>query len=56
MTELLPCPFCGGDAQVVPAYGTFYVECITCYASAGLPEEDEENAIEQWNGRTPPSG
>ena len=51
MAELLPCPFCGGEAEIHPAYYGCYVECIDCDASTRV-EGFESDAIEAWNTRT----
>lgn len=57
MTELKPCPFCGGEATVRYYYGwnkyvgnipIFYVQCTICgfnTTEAGI----EDKAIEAWN-------
>lgn len=54
---LLPCPFCGGEGDLVeelPNHGTF-VQCLGCYASSSLwvsiKEDATRNAIESWNRR-----
>ena len=59
MSELKPCPFCGGEAELVEhevvGYQTdFYVECVTsecimCMGGLCYPTENE--AIEAWNRR-----
>lgn len=48
MSELKPCPFCGGQAYV---YGV--VRCLPCgYMIAFGPHDDPERAsIEKWNTR-----
>lgn len=43
--ELLPCPFCGGDAGYMPAFG---VICNTC--QCGLPSTYSE-CVSAWNTR-----
>lgn len=58
MTELKPCPFCGGEAQRSSnvAYGSqadfewFEVKCSNCTCSVG-PYETTGAAIEAWNAR-----
>ena len=54
MTELLPCPFCGGEAQVRGSFmDGFRVECCgLCFASTQRYRTEAE-AIEAWNTRTP---
>ena len=57
MTELKPCPFCGGGAETISAwvrkYGfqIFRVRCCTCKAT-GQPKSCEAGAIEAWNCRS----
>ena len=61
MTELKPCPFCGGDkVATIPCEGGFYVVCYDilhstgegCGSSSGW-HETEQKAIEAWNRRVP---
>ena len=53
MTDLLPGPFCGGEAELTgfnaPEY---WVWCPNCKASADA-HTGKENAIAAWNTRTP---
>ena len=62
MAELKPCPFCGGEAEIVPhrfyneRHGRFEtqnygVECSSCHTSGWLWWETEQRAIEAWNRR-----
>jgi len=55
-TQLLPCPFCGGDAQTDFIEGESYlIECYACRAETGI-KDSEEDAIAAWNRRaTEPS-
>lgn len=55
MTELKPCPFCGGAAIQV---GGGMVECSQCYANGGTfvhvlgeHNDPDKEAIEAWNRR-----
>ena len=57
MTELKPCPFCGGEAtfggsEHVKPYDKpyWYVVCFNCGASV-YGNEDKEKAVEAWNRR-----
>lgn len=54
MSELKPCPFCGGEAQVVNRFGDiqhlFYVLCDDC-AACGSLEKNEAEAADAWNTR-----
>lgn len=54
--ELLPCPFCGGDAEIVHIEdgeneGGSCVCCTVCQASGNLEFERKENFISNWNRR-----
>lgn len=53
--ELLPCPFCGGDARLLDKGGDEYDVCCgttQCYASCGADWYLERaRAIEAWNRR-----
>ena len=56
MTELKPCPFCGGEAEFRKENGRFFVSCengrcnviVETMTSASWCEHD---AIEAWNRR-----
>lgn len=54
MSELLPCPFCGGKAVLCTndegdKYGDgYFVWCCECAAESGCSSTDKE-AIEAWN-------
>lgn len=51
MIELEPCPFCGGDAELMDYYPLFQVRCSRCWATrAGLMHTKEE-AAQRWNTR-----
>lgn len=63
-TEILPCPFCGGDKGLSFSEGTTFrwgiAQCNTCGASTGevrrtYPDDGEwhKDAIEEWNTRVP---
>lgn len=67
MSDLKPCPFCGGEAEILDYRTIFSVECKTCLASvngdrAPEPESDEhcesidwegykKTAVDRWNNR-----
>ena len=53
MTELLPCPFCGGEATVerIGKSGYFYVACNTAYCCDFGKFDTEAEAIVAWNTR-----
>lgn len=50
MTELLPCPFCGGEAEVNENSFIWVAQCQTCGGSTGLLDTEAE-AIAAWNTR-----
>ena len=54
MTELKPCPFCGGEATVQEWEGGYYIECLNpdCDVSPATADFDaEKEAIVAWNRR-----
>lgn len=59
MTELKPCPFCGGKAQLEHDYqgnGNSYVVCKSCGLKGvsfirSFETASDLNAIEYWNRR-----
>lgn len=63
MTDLKPCPFCGGsDLEAMSVSGEFHVFCYDCEASsrsfdgsddANLPNQDRarNDAVAAWNTR-----
>ena len=52
MTELKPCPFCGGEAEIRVGYNHSYVRCSTpeCYVRTRRYKTAEE-AVGLWNRR-----
>ena len=55
MSELKPCPFCGGEAKVFGNYEdtNYHVNCTNdeCGCCWVANYETEEEAIEAWKGR-----
>ena len=62
MSELKPCPFCGGEARLYPSEAGFFVGCFNdgCVVNPcsgefvydGVwDEEQKEAAIKEWNTR-----
>lgn len=52
--RLLPCPFCGGEAEMLNYSENEYL--VTCTECSGMVEKwrkTEAEAIEQWNKRKP---
>lgn len=49
MTELKPCPFCGGKAELVSSIES-WVRCKDCGAMTKMKACDA-GAIEEWNRR-----
>lgn len=50
MSELKPCPFCGGEAWLVMGSCGYMVECGACHIFGAIRGTKEE-AIEAWNRR-----
>lgn len=48
--NLLPCPFCGGEAELVGR--RHWVRCKRCAVESGY-YDNPETAIENWNTRKP---
>jgi len=53
--KLIPCPFCGGEAQIektVPHLNPtqYFGHCLTCRIESDLYDTEEE-AIKAWNKR-----
>lgn len=51
MTDLLPCPFCGGRASLESCLGEHWVECTRCIVGTRL-DSNPENPVREWNRRT----
>jgi Lar family restriction alleviation protein len=53
--KLLPCPFCGGQADFFNNEGLisdkFCIQCETCFSGTSVDCETEEDAIKSWNTR-----
>lgn len=54
MSELKCCPFCGGEAEMLNYSPTeWLVHCIECDGMVEKWRKTKQEAIEQWNCRTP---
>ena len=54
---LLPCPFCGGKAEIIHIEdgenaGGSCVCCTQCFASSNMEFEFKENFVSNWNRRS----
>lgn len=52
MSELLPCPFCGGGAQTLRNGSWWCVACRTPFCCDVGKFDTEAEAIEAWNTRS----
>ena len=57
--ELKPCPFCGGEAEIIHLddddnAGGSCVCCTKCQASGNVEFGRKENFVENWNRRAHP--
>lgn len=53
MAELKPCPFCGGEAEIISGFGGKYtVQCEKGGCMANIMWcPDKDSAIKAWNRR-----
>jgi Lar family restriction alleviation protein len=54
MSELKPCPFCGGAAEADYGYYDYNlhgVHCSECGAYVSTMKDDPEDAAQMWNRR-----
>ncbi|GDY37277.1 Lar family restriction alleviation protein [Acidovorax sp. NB1] len=52
---LLPCPFCGGEADVAEQAGIAWITCAQCLAEGPIAEHGDA-AAKLWNSRAQPAG
>jgi Lar family restriction alleviation protein len=57
LVALLPCPFCGGEAQTdfINDIASHRIECFACDATGQICDS-QEGAIAAWNRRATPKG
>jgi hypothetical protein len=55
MSELLPCPCCGGVAYEFESMGLVNIECSTCFLASICVPLGQEAHIERWNRRVTPT-
>ena len=48
--ELRPCPFCGGEAEILPEGDYHEVTCVEC--GTFRQGHTYQDAVEAWNRRT----
>lgn len=52
-TKLKPCPFCGGEAEIIGEDEMYQVICMECDGSIDRFFDTPEEAAKDWNTRTP---
>lgn len=60
MSELLPCPFCSGEARIAEGLGEnngkgFIVFCPDCWVNQSYTGQTKAEAVEAWNKRYEPT-
>jgi len=50
-TELLPCPFCGGNAEICDGMHMRWIKCKMCGVSNHAYISDVKRSIKEWNTR-----
>ena len=52
MKEIKPCPFCGGEGELIIESGwSIWVSCKSCGAEGAWVDTNEDDAIDKWNMR-----
>lgn len=52
MAELKPCPFCGGEAEIISGFGKYTVQCKKGGCMANISwASNKDYAIKAWNRR-----
>ena len=49
MSELKPCPFCGGEVKIIPEGDYHEIICVNCQLSMWWNTADE--LVKAWNRR-----
>ena len=54
ISDLLPCPFCGGTKiGIIEALGVYWGKCDDCFASGPMEGDTEHETAAAWNQRAP---
>ena len=51
MTKLKPCPFCGGEAEVVDCGNEYFCRCKKCAINQDHLYGQRCDAVKAWNRR-----
>ena len=53
--DLLPCPFCGKEAELRQYDGEHFAQCLHCFCGTPADHGTEDEAVQAWNARAQPA-